>query len=103
LSRDPIVNSGSPTGIPLTPAVLRWILHSRGKGSADEGNCVTVQESIQALRADGWRIVREDELTRQLRHDSKPGIVTVAGKADLKLPPGVLQGLLGHSQLKENG
>jgi predicted RNA binding protein YcfA (HicA-like mRNA interferase family) len=40
-----------------------------------------VRKVLRILRADGWEVVRQKGSHRQLQHESKPGTVTVAGKA----------------------
>jgi predicted RNA binding protein YcfA (HicA-like mRNA interferase family) len=59
-----------------------------------------VQDVLDALRADGWRIVRQKGSHRQLQHLSKPGTVTVAGKPSIDLPPGTLTSILKQAGLK---
>lgn len=59
-----------------------------------------VQDVLDALQADGWRIVRQKGSHRQLQHPSKPGTVTVAGKPSIDLPPGTLNSILKQAGLK---
>jgi predicted RNA binding protein YcfA (HicA-like mRNA interferase family) len=51
-------------------------------------------------QADGWRLVRTKGSHRQFRNPSKRGIVTVAGKPSLDLPPGTLASILKQAGLK---
>ncbi|MBS0326968.1 MAG: type II toxin-antitoxin system HicA family toxin [Proteobacteria bacterium] len=60
-----------------------------------------VRELIALLEADGWFHVRTKGSHRQFRHDSKPGTVTVAGKASLDVPPGTLNSALKQAGLKK--
>jgi predicted RNA binding protein YcfA (HicA-like mRNA interferase family) len=62
---------------------------------------VKVRELIALLEADGWFHVRTKGSHRQFRHDSKPGTVTVAGKASLDVPPGTLNSALKQAGLKK--
>lgn len=59
-----------------------------------------VQDVLDALHADGWRIVRHKGSHRQLQHPSKPGTVTVAGKPSIDLPPGTLNSIFKQAGLK---
>ena len=52
------------------------------------------------LKKDGWTIVRTRGSHRQLRHRTKPGTVTVAGKLSLDLPPATLDSILKQAGLK---
>ena len=51
---------------------------------------VKVQELLKQLAADGWVQVRQNGSHRQFHHPTKPGTVTVAGKASLDIPLGTL-------------
>ena len=62
---------------------------------------MTVQEVIQVLESDGWRLTKNDETLRQLKHDSKPGTVTLAGKLDLAVPRGLLRNLWRLARIEE--
>lgn len=59
-----------------------------------------VREVLQMLKKDGWTIVRTRGSHRQLRHRTKPGTVTVAGKLSLDLPPATLDSILKQAGLK---
>jgi predicted RNA binding protein YcfA (HicA-like mRNA interferase family) len=48
---------------------------------------VKVREVISILRKDGWETVAIRGSHRQLKHPSKPGRVTVAGKLSDDLHP----------------
>lgn len=55
---------------------------------------MTVQEVIGVLESQGWRVIREGERSRQFRHASRDGIVTLAGPLPLRVPPAMLRHLL---------
>ena len=62
---------------------------------------VKVQELLKQLAADGWAQVRQKGSHRQFHHPTKPGTVTVAGKASLDIPPGTLNNILKQAGLKK--
>jgi predicted RNA binding protein YcfA (HicA-like mRNA interferase family) len=62
---------------------------------------VKVQDLLARLQAEGWVQVRQKGSHRQLRHPSKPGTVTVAGKASVEVPPGTLASILKQAGLKK--
>jgi predicted RNA binding protein YcfA (HicA-like mRNA interferase family) len=51
------------------------------------------------IEQDGWRQVRTTGSHRQFKHQSKPGLVTVAGKPSLDVPPGTLKSILKQAGL----
>jgi predicted RNA binding protein YcfA (HicA-like mRNA interferase family)/predicted RNase H-like HicB family nuclease len=51
-------------------------------------------EVIGLLERDGWVQVRMRGSHRQFKHPSKPGLVTVAGKPSIDIPPGTLYNIL---------
>jgi len=53
------------------------------------------------LADDGWRLARTRGSHRQYKHPSKPGVVTVAGKPSLDVPPGTLNAILKQAGLKK--
>ncbi|MDQ4074875.1 MAG: type II toxin-antitoxin system HicA family toxin [Chloroflexota bacterium] len=59
-----------------------------------------VREVLARLEADGWYLARTRGSHRQLKHPTKPGTVTVAGKASLDLPPGTLNSILKQAGLR---
>jgi predicted RNA binding protein YcfA (HicA-like mRNA interferase family) len=61
---------------------------------------VTVQEAIQILESHGWHEARSEERLRQFRHKTKPGTLTVAGRLDLDVPPGVLKNILLDAKME---
>jgi len=60
-----------------------------------------VGESISLLEEDGWRLVRTRGSHRQDKHQAKPGVVTVAGKPSLNVPPGTLNSILKQAGMKQ--
>ena len=61
---------------------------------------VKVQDVIRLIEEDGWRLIRTVGSHRQFKHPSKEGLVTVAGKRSLDVPPGTLRSILKQSGLK---
>jgi predicted RNA binding protein YcfA (HicA-like mRNA interferase family) len=60
-----------------------------------------VREVLKLLHDDGWYHVRTRGSHRQLKHKTKLGRVTVAGKPGDTLPPGTLNSILKQAGLKE--
>jgi predicted RNA binding protein YcfA (HicA-like mRNA interferase family) len=60
-----------------------------------------VREVIDALEADGWRLVRTHGSHRQFRNPMKPGTVTVAGKLSIDVPAGTLASIWKQAGLKK--
>ena len=59
-----------------------------------------VKDVIKLLEADGWRQARMRGSHRQFKHPDKPGLVTVAGKPSVDMPPGTLSAILKQAGLK---
>jgi predicted RNA binding protein YcfA (HicA-like mRNA interferase family) len=59
-----------------------------------------VGEVLRLLQNDGWYLVVTRGDHRQLKHPTKPGRVTVAGKPSDDLPPGTLNSILKQAGLK---
>ena len=59
-----------------------------------------VREILDMLEADGWYLARTRGSHRQLKHPTKRGTVTVAGKPSLELPPGTLGSILKQAGLR---
>jgi len=55
---------------------------------------------LRMLKDDGWTLVRQRGSHRQLKHASKRGLVTVAGKLSNELAPGTLNSILKQAGLK---
>lgn len=60
-----------------------------------------VRDVLKLLRNDGWYLDRTKGSHRQLKHPSKRGTVTVAGKPSVEVPPGTLNSILKQAGLKE--
>jgi predicted RNA binding protein YcfA (HicA-like mRNA interferase family) len=60
-----------------------------------------VREVIKLLKADGWRLVRTRGSHRHFKHPVKPGIVTVAGKPSVDLPPKTLNSIFQQAGWRE--
>lgn len=60
-----------------------------------------IRDVLRLLDNDGWRIVATRGSHRQLKHPSKPGRVTVAGKPSDDLALGTLNSVLKQAGLKE--
>ncbi|MBV8230709.1 MAG: type II toxin-antitoxin system HicA family toxin [Planctomycetaceae bacterium] len=59
-----------------------------------------VGEILRLLQNDGWYLVVTRGDHRQLKHPTKPGRVTVAGKPSDDLPPSTLNSILKQAGLK---
>ncbi|MFL6215767.1 MAG: type II toxin-antitoxin system HicA family toxin [Blastocatellia bacterium] len=59
-----------------------------------------VKDVIKMLEADGWRLTRTKGSHRQFKHSVKPGVVTVAGRPSVDVPPGTLNHILKQAGLK---
>jgi predicted RNA binding protein YcfA (HicA-like mRNA interferase family) len=62
---------------------------------------VKVSEILRLLHEDGWYLVATRGSHRQFKHPTKPGRVTVPGKASADLAPGTLNSILKQSGLKQ--
>lgn len=65
------------------------------------GKAVKVRDLLKVLSDDGWYVVRMGGSHRQLRHPTKPGAVTVAGKPGVDIPKGTLGAILRQAGLKK--
>jgi predicted RNA binding protein YcfA (HicA-like mRNA interferase family) len=61
---------------------------------------VKVRDLLQLLSDDGWAVIRIRGSHRQLRHPSKPGLVTVAGAGRDDIAPGTLNSILKQAALR---
>lgn len=59
-----------------------------------------IKDVINILKDDGWYLDRTRGSHRQFKHPAKKGVVTVAGKPSLDLPPGTLNSILKQAGLK---
>ena len=60
-----------------------------------------VSEVLRVLAQDGWYLVSMKGSHRQLKHQTKPCRVTVAGKLSDDLAPGTLSSILKQSGLRK--
>ena len=59
-----------------------------------------VRDVMKLLDDDGWLIVRQRGSHRQLKHSTKPGLVTLPGKPNDDLATGTLNSVLKQAGLK---
>ncbi|MCW8846920.1 MAG: type II toxin-antitoxin system HicA family toxin [Gammaproteobacteria bacterium] len=59
-----------------------------------------VRAILRMLRKDGWTEIARRGSHRQLKHQIKPGRVTVPGKPSDNLAPGTLNSILKQAGLK---
>lgn len=62
---------------------------------------MNVREILQFLKDDGWYVDRTKGSHRQLKHPTKKGTVTVAGKPRVDIPPGTLKSILKQAGLEK--
>lgn len=60
-----------------------------------------VRDVIKLLETRGWILVRTRGSHRQYRHQTKGGLVTIAGKPGDDLPPGTLKSILKQARIVE--
>jgi predicted RNA binding protein YcfA (HicA-like mRNA interferase family) len=60
-----------------------------------------VRDVIRLLQSHGWALAATRGSHPQFKHPTKPGRVTVAGKASHDLAPGTLNSILKQAGLKE--
>jgi predicted RNA binding protein YcfA (HicA-like mRNA interferase family) len=60
-----------------------------------------VRDVLRLPHADGWEVVAMRGSHRQLKHKTKPGRVTLAGKPSDDLAPGTLKSILKQSGLRK--
>lgn len=60
-----------------------------------------VRDVLKLLKSDGWHLVVTRGSHRQLKHDTKKGRVTVAGRPNDDIPPGTLNSILKQAGLKK--
>ncbi len=59
-----------------------------------------IREVLKLIEADGWYLDRTRGSHRQYKHQSKRGVVTVAGKPNDDLAPGTQNSILKEAGLK---
>jgi predicted RNA binding protein YcfA (HicA-like mRNA interferase family) len=62
---------------------------------------VKVREVLRLLAEDGWEVVTTRRSHRQLKHPTKPGRVTVAGKGSDDLDPKTAATILRQAGLRQ--
>lgn len=60
-----------------------------------------VRDVLRRLADDGWEIVGQKGSHRQLKHPTKPGKVTVAGKPSDDIPEGTYRNILRQAGLED--
>jgi predicted RNA binding protein YcfA (HicA-like mRNA interferase family) len=60
-----------------------------------------VSEVLRLLHDDGWYLVTTRGSHRQLKHRTKSGRVTIAGKSSDDIAPGTLNSILKQASLKQ--
>ncbi len=60
-----------------------------------------VRDVLRRLADDGWYLDRMRGSHRQLKHPTKPGTVTVAGKPSTDVPTGTLQRIWDQAGIEE--
>jgi predicted RNA binding protein YcfA (HicA-like mRNA interferase family) len=60
-----------------------------------------VRDIIDMLEDDHWYLVRTKGSHRQFKHDTKLGVVTVAGKPSQDVPIGTANNILKQAGLKK--
>lgn len=64
---------------------------------------MTVQQLIETLQSNGWRLAKAENDVRHLTHASIGLNLTISGKLDLRVPAGTLRMILRGTQLGESG
>lgn len=60
-----------------------------------------IKEVIKIIEKEGWYLVRMRGSNRQSKHNTKSGLVTIAGKFSDDLAPGTLNSILKQAGLKQ--
>ena len=58
------------------------------------------KDVVLLIEWEGWRLLVQEGSHRQYIHPSKPGKVTIAGKANKDVPKGTLHSILKQAGLK---
>lgn len=64
---------------------------------------MTVQQLIETLQSNGWRLTKAENDVRHFTHASNPLNLTISGKLDLHVPAATLRMLLRGAQLGDSG
>jgi predicted RNA binding protein YcfA (HicA-like mRNA interferase family) len=62
---------------------------------------VKVRDVLKKLEENGWSVVRTRGSHRQLKHATKLGTITVAGKPNVDVPIGTLKSIWKQAQIQE--
>ena len=60
-----------------------------------------VRDVLRRLADDGWYVEWIRGSHRQLKHPTKPGKVTVAGRPNVDVPPGTLHNIWRQAGIRE--
>ena len=60
-----------------------------------------IRDIIRLIEEDGWYLVRTRGDHRQFKHQTKPSLVTIAGKLSDDIRKGTLNSVLKQAALKE--
>jgi len=60
-----------------------------------------VRDAMRLVEADGWRLVRIRGSHRHFHHPTKPGTVTIPGKASKQVPAWLWHSILIQAGLRE--
>ena len=60
-----------------------------------------IREILKTLSDEGWYVARTKGSHRQLKHPTKSGTVTIAGKPSIEIPPGTLKSILKQAGLEK--
>ena len=58
------------------------------------------REIVKLIEADGWRLSRQRGSHRQYQHETKPGVVTIAGQSNRDVPKGTAANILRQAGLE---
>lgn len=58
-----------------------------------------IRDVIKLIEEDGWHLIRTKGSHRQYKHDSKRGLVTIAGHPNEELHPETLRSIWKQAQL----
>jgi predicted RNA binding protein YcfA (HicA-like mRNA interferase family) len=61
---------------------------------------VKVRDVLKRLQDDGWYVDRIRGSHRQLKHPTKPGLVTVSGRPNVDVPIGTLRNIWRQADLE---
>ncbi len=63
---------------------------------------VTTDEILRALQRGGWHIARQKGSHAQLKHPSRPGLVTVPRHSGMTLNPFLVRSILAQAGMTED-